>query len=219
MSHEEKLAATIMFNSGQSKFQMGDFSGALDDFRKVSFSLLDGQKHNNIGLCYYKMGIYDESEKEYLAAIKSDSNLTEAYYNLAVLYNAENKVERARMLLANCLRINRNFHLANAGLKRLQSAGQADWYEWWFDNKKIRKVFGTSLIGFILALIGLFGYLSFNRVENPSLAIPIGFLILILLLPSLRKVKVGLFEMETVIFGALATPLEPVLAPQSRRTR
>jgi tetratricopeptide (TPR) repeat protein len=125
------------FFRGQSKCAIEDYTGALEDLNKVSdqFPFSD-EKTTSIGHCYYELGFYEDAENRYREAIKSSPKLTRAYFHLAVLYANENKYDRAKKQLKTCLNINRNFSEARDAIKRLDGAGEPDWYRWWFGDER-----------------------------------------------------------------------------------
>lgn len=212
MSRKASVESTILLNRARAKFEIGDFTGALEDLKEISAVELEGIKSINMGLCYFKIGLYDEAERQYRAAIKLDSKLITAYYNLAALHTTENNIEKAKLMLRTCLKIDRNFLTALEALKSLRKAEHLDWFEWWFKTDGKRKFLGTVTIITIFALIALFGYLSFHGSERVGLSIPLGILVAMLMLPSLKKVKVGSIEMETLPVGSVATIIEPIFA-------
>ena len=87
---------------------LDDHISALVDFRKINEdnSNLVGDKHNNIGLCYYKQHKFKQAEQEYIKATDSSSKLTisNSYYNLAILYNNEGSRDKAKRMFENCLK-------------------------------------------------------------------------------------------------------------------
>jgi tetratricopeptide (TPR) repeat protein len=189
---------------------------------------LDGQKHISIGACYYSIGLVEEARNEYKAAIKSNPKLAEAYYNLGVLNNNDGKTDIARKDFENCLGIDRKFTKAKEALEKLDSpSSTSDWFKWWFSNGEGKKVFGIILILSIFALIifviATNTYTIYHNqnmasnMDNQSSAsqllginqnilsstitgiiIMVGLLIVILVLPSLRRVKVSYIELEPV---------------------
>jgi tetratricopeptide (TPR) repeat protein len=86
-----------------------DFSGSAKDFEKIKDEDIDGHqksiKYNNLGLCYYNKGrLFAKKAKEcFTTAIECYSKLGYAYYNLAVLYNRQNKEDKAKKALNECL--------------------------------------------------------------------------------------------------------------------
>jgi Na+-translocating ferredoxin:NAD+ oxidoreductase RnfA subunit len=80
-----------------------------------------------------------------------------------------------------------------------------------------KKVLGTGLIAAIILLVATTAYLStsskekeFAETEVAGLTIGIGFLLAILLLPSLRRFKVAGVEMETEPVAAKNVELVPL---------
>ncbi len=194
------------YSLGKTYGRLEDFSGALDEFRKITDQ--DSRTHNNIGLCYHEQGLYVQAEKEYFEALKSDPKLAEPYYNLAVLYNSEKKQSSAQRLLETCLNIERDFSKARAALKKLEGPEHLDWYQWWFGNGKHKKILGGGLLCLIFALILMTAYGSLISANVTGLAVSSGVLVVMLLLPSLKKAKVGVIELETELASA-----NPVLKP------
>src|SRR2546426_4744012 len=212
MSRRASTISTILLNRARAKVDIGNYAGALEDLKKIEGVEFEGLKCINIGLCYFKLGINDEAEKQYLAAIRFDSRLVTAYFNLAALYNSEDNLDRAKILLKTCLKLDRNFQNGKAALKSLSNSGQLDWYEWWFKTSRTKQTLGTVILIGIFALIALFGYLAYNGSENVGLSVPLGLLVGTLLLPSLKKIKVGSMEVETLPIGSVLTVIEPIFA-------
>ena len=210
------------FFRGQSKCALEDYTNALEDFNKVSdqFPFSD-EKTTSIGHCYYELGFYEDAENHYREAIKSNPKLVRAYFHLAVLYANENKNDRAKKQLETCLNINRNFSKARDAIKRLEGAGEQDWYRWWFgdehkDNNKntgkddkmrmkrfdFKQTLGKIVMAFIAGLIIMTVILAFSYPSSlaPSVVAALTFsmaiLIGVLLLPSLKRFKAAGIELE-----------------------
>jgi tetratricopeptide (TPR) repeat protein len=226
------------FNRGECKYRMEKYSEALEDFKKVKdSSALKAQKHNNIGLCYYSLTSFKDAEDEYREAIKSDSNLVEFYYNLGVLYNnINNQPDKANRQFNTCIKVNKKFSKARDAIEKLKGSNPLDWYNWWFGNGKIKKALVVVLILSILtfALIvgtmiaSIFSVLNSNLPANQSIISPAnqsiispaitgitiieGLLIVILLLPSLKRVKVLDIELEAKDIPIIKPNLEGLLS-------
>ena len=210
------------FFRGQSKCALSDYTGALEDFNKVSdkFPFRD-EKATSIGHCYYGLGFYEDAENNYREAIKSNPKLARAYFHLSVLYINEKKYDRAKKQLETCMKIDRNFSEARNAIKRLDGANEPDWYHWWFDeghkgnskntckdNKTIRNRFdfkpilGTIVMAFIAGLMitTLILACSYPSTLAPSavtgLIFSIAILMAVLLLPSLMRFRAEGIELE-----------------------
>jgi tetratricopeptide (TPR) repeat protein len=233
-SGKSELIATAYNNRGQSKYNLGNLVEALEDFQRVNMNDLNGRKFNNIGLCYYQLGLYKEAEMEFTKAIKADPRMVYPYYNLAVLFNAEGELNKSKRFLNICLKINRNFSKARDALKKLSSSSNPDWYEWWFSGGLKKKALGLILLVFTVSLILATAFISLvgpdfhiSYFKTPALATNvtvllvalIGFLLVILLLPSLRKVKLGEVELETIPFSPKLYELELSLPMTGRGGR
>jgi tetratricopeptide (TPR) repeat protein len=214
------------FYRGQSKCAAEDYTGALEDFNKVRRGqFAAAEKSTSIGQCYYELGFYEDAEKEYREAIKSNPKLVRAYYNLAVLYASENKYDRAKKQLETGYRIDRNFSVARDAIKKLEGLGQSDWYGWWFgddsdkgkmykdkDKKSKKKVGFKPILGMIvitsIALLMIVTIiLAFMYPSNlaasvvAALTFSIAILVGVLLLPSLRRFKAAGIELEPALFA------------------
>jgi tetratricopeptide (TPR) repeat protein len=206
------------FFRGQSKCAIEDYNSALEDLNKVSdqFPFHD-EKTTSIGHCYYELGFYEDAETHYREAIKSSPKIIRAYFHLAVLYANENKYDRAKKQLETCLNINRNFSKARDAIKRLDGAGEPDWYRWWFgdehkdnnnnkktgnDNKMRKKwwfdrkpILGTMVMAFIAGIMITTIILAFSYPSTlassvvAALTFSMAIMIGVLLLPSLKRFK------------------------------
>ena len=210
------------FFRGQSKCALRDYTGALEDFNKVSDKFpFRAEKATSVGHCYYGLGFYEDAENYYREAIKSNPKLARAYFHLAVLYINEKKYDRAKKQLETCMKIDRNFSEARNAIKRLDGANEPDWYRWWFgeghkgtskntgkDNKTMRDRFnfklilGTIVMAFIATLMITTLLLAFSYPSTlaPSvvtgLIFSIAILMGVLLLPSLMRFRVAGIELE-----------------------
>src|SRR5215207_7586880 len=216
------------FFRGQSKCAIEDYTSALEDLNKVSdqFPFLD-EKTTSIGHCYYELGFYEDAENHYREAIKSSPKITRAYFHLALLYANENKYDRAKKQLETCLNINRNFSKARDAIKKLDGAGEPDWYRWWFgdehkdnNNKKtgngneMRKkwwfarkpILGTIVMAFIAGIMITTIILAFSHPSTlassvvAALTFSMAIMIGVLLLPSLKRFKAAGIEIEPNLF-------------------
>src|SRR5215216_4143280 len=212
------------FFRGQSKCAIEDYTSALEDLNKVSdqFPFHD-EKTTSIGHCYYELGFYEDAENHYREAIKSSPKIIRAYFHLALLYANENKYDRAKKQLETCLNINRNFSKARDAIKKLDGAGEPDWYRWWFgdehkdnNNKKtgngneMRKkwwfarkpILGTIVMAFIAGIMITTIILAFSHPSTlassvvAALTFSMAIMIGVLLLPSLKRFKAAGIEIE-----------------------
>jgi tetratricopeptide (TPR) repeat protein len=164
--------------------------------------------------------------------IEINPKLVDAYYNLGVLNYDEGNVDTAKKLFESCLKTDSKFTNAKEALEKVNSnlTDTTEWFKWWFTGGIGKKVFGTTLIFSIILLIGIIMttiiFMSYNNqimaLNNQTLTLEIldvnkdiisqaitattilliGLLILILLFPSIRRVKVGdIIELEPVTSG------------------
>jgi hypothetical protein len=242
---------------GECKYRKQDYSEALRNYKNVTDPKPQyvGIKHNNMGLCYYQLGSYENAKNEYLEAIESDSKLVEAYYNLGVLYyNITKQEDEAKRMFEKCGENNPISSKAKEAIKSMAntSKSQPEWFRWWLgdkevkkelddkevkkelddkkvkkelDDKKVKKELGLiimfSIPSLIVATAIVIVYISIIKGEITSssisgLTIMVGFLVLIMLLPSLRKFKVAEVELETIEITSVKPEmdLEPTLSPK-----
>jgi tetratricopeptide (TPR) repeat protein len=214
------------FLRGQAKIALEDYTGALEDLNKVrTGQFRSAEKITSIGQCYFGLGFFEEAEKNYQEAIRSDPKSKRAFYSLAVLYANENKYERAKKQLETCVKIDRNFTQARDALKRLQSSGQLNWDDWWFSdsykdsknkavgkkNKIKRTITFKSILGGImiaLAIVTIAVFIALALMHPTDLAptvvggliFTMAIIFAVLLLPNLKKFKAAGIELEPVIF-------------------
>ena len=173
---------TTKFNKARYEYERGHILEALDYFREIesdSNAVMKSQIHNNIGLCYFDLGMHEEAEKEYLEAQRAYSKLAEPYYNLGVLYNKASEPDKAQRMFEACLRADYKFTKAKEALEKLEYAARktADWYEWWFVSSSVyKKALGVTIIAFIITLFLTTLYFSFTSLSLGSTALNLPFL-------------------------------------------
>lgn len=170
----------------------------------------------------------NEYEAAIESVTRSNSKLPEAYYNLGVLNNDDGKTDIARKDFEDCLKEDGKFTKAREALKKLDStSSKSEWFKWWFSSGEGKKVLGVMLILSIFALIiftiitnAFILYHNQNMASNTNnmtlgleifginqnilssaitgITIMMVLLIVILLLPSIRRFKVGEIELEPV---------------------
>jgi tetratricopeptide (TPR) repeat protein len=146
-------AGDAYFSIARSKYIQGDYSEALEYFKKVEDERLNAEKHNGIGLCYFNLGLIDDAEYEFREAIKSNPKLVEVYYNLGVLYNHEEQKDRAKALFNTCIRIDKSYSKAKLALREIEGTQQlSDWYHWWFKSGISKRMLGSGILGGIVIL-------------------------------------------------------------------
>jgi tetratricopeptide (TPR) repeat protein len=184
-----------LISLGVCKYRQEDYVNALGYFRKVDDYneeidrkyinrdlLTAAQKHNNMGLCYYNLGLIDEAREEFYKALKLNSQLDDSYYNLGLIETNEQNTNRAKTLFHTALAINQKNIEAKNALEKIQAVGKSpDWYEWWFRTSKYKRYFGwilVSLIGVFIAiafLVSLGTSFDFSWVafENVTTDVPV----------------------------------------------
>ena len=57
------------------------------------------------------------------------------------------------MMVDSCLKINKGFSDAWNAIKKLETAGKIDWYDWWFRKVRSKKIIGGILIALYYFLL------------------------------------------------------------------
>jgi hypothetical protein len=113
---------------------------------------------------------------------------------------------------------------AKEAIRNIDNSSQSEWFNWWFVGGKGKKIVGAVLLISVLSLTRLISIMIFhisvvNETISPQavtgLVVLIGFLVVILLLPNLRRVKVMDVELETEPLTLKKTELESVLLSPS----
>jgi tetratricopeptide (TPR) repeat protein len=149
------------FNIGRTKFKIGQYSRALENFRRIKDPKLESQKNNAIALCNFKLGLYEEAESDYKEAIKTDPENPESFYNLGILYYTQGKESRSKILFNTCIDIDGYYIKAKNALKQIEGSNQlSDWYQWWFKSDKLKKMLGIFLITTIILIFSVTIFVS-----------------------------------------------------------
>jgi tetratricopeptide (TPR) repeat protein len=86
------LKDTILLNRGRNRID-GDsnIKGSMKDLNEVirRNDDLAAAAKTNLGLIYYKQGLYEKAEAEFIEAIERKPDLPHPYHNLGVLYVKE----------------------------------------------------------------------------------------------------------------------------------
>jgi tetratricopeptide (TPR) repeat protein len=244
--YEAYKQKAILYSS-IARYYEGYYRDAVYNLIDVKDNDLKPIKHHYMGLCYYGFGMYDEAEKEFKSALglgeESDGQAKSVleteppippttYYNLAVVYSKQGKLEMAKQILKADKKSDYSKQ-AYAQIEKLGSGGQTDWYQWWFGSSGSKKAIGglvIFLIASFLAVIAIgalagnlsnpivsenstsnytneLDFIGFSNMELSQsilLIVVVVLLIAILLLPSLKRVKIGQLEFETLetVYGS-----------------
>ncbi len=219
----------LYFMRGQCKYNT-NFPRALDDFsyiddQKIIDNRKKSLKYNNIGLCFYQLELQEKAVECFNKAIDYDPQSVYAHYNIAVPYNNKNEKDKTRESLDKCLNIDGNFFDAKDAKKKLERPEHVDWYKWWFDKGRGKKVLGVAIIVALITFIAIPLLITERLVERPYfegnsteltnlvskginnqimawLVLTVGVLIAMLLLPNLQKFKMGTVELQTIPIDA-----------------
>jgi tetratricopeptide (TPR) repeat protein len=223
MTSQRKVTESDIFlHRGLAKYELEKYTEAIQDFKKITELNLEPHKYNNLGASYFQVGVLEEAYEECLKSIKADSRLVEAYYNAAVIKLQERKYEQAHKMLDTCLNIDKNFKPAHDLLVIINKKQESGWYTWWFKNGNVKKIFGGFIVLLLLIIVVsislniivgqknldfIFGQLMTGRnMLSPQISykdlgmvtLVIFVLLVILLLPSIKKLKMGPYEIETI---------------------
>ena len=219
------LKDTILLNRGRNRLDGGsNIKGSMKDLNEVirrNNDLAPAAK-TNLGFIYYKQGLYEKAEAEFIEAIERKPDLPHPYYNLGVMYakegggreGSQEKIERAKKLFQTALDMHGSkggFKEASSALQQIESSGTRknirDWYSWWFDAASFyKKGLGIALLALLLSGIVLIIYQTLIRdpQDLPHLSsysdLILGSLVIViflLALPLVTHLKIGsLIELE-----------------------
>jgi type IV pilus assembly protein PilF len=92
----ERKSSEAYYQLGSRALNEGNYQKAMLEFRKAeSFQPKDPQIQNAMGLVYFYMQKYDESEKKYKKAVALKKDYSESYVNLGSLYARQERYQEA----------------------------------------------------------------------------------------------------------------------------
>lgn len=208
LNPEPLLKVIVLLNRGRTFFEKGDIDDAYSDFTEacdmetrlnLNLPEVASIAHNNMGLIYYDRGLYEKAKSEYNLALSLKQNLPEAYNNLGIIYYDEGQRERAKKLFGTACTLNPDFDQAKTNLKKLEPAGGLDWWDWWFGigGTVMKRIVGGFLMVLLLSTIALGMRMVFWGKDVPTSLLGImGIIIVILILPWIKKLEVGPLKLE-----------------------
>ncbi len=103
----------IYNNLGTSKFNAGDYQGAIEAFDKaIELGIRDESALNNRGGAKYALGRVEEALEDYNLAIKRYPGFSESYRNRGVVFYKQQNFEAAISDYTKCLELNPNDGIA-----------------------------------------------------------------------------------------------------------
>jgi tetratricopeptide (TPR) repeat protein len=103
------IEANLLLNRGVNKIDKKDLIGAISDLKKATNDpSIAPLAHMNLGSIYIKQGLHEKAESELTGALDAKPDLSDAYYNLGVLYNVQGDRERAKKLFQTAYQMDRN---------------------------------------------------------------------------------------------------------------
>lgn len=124
----QDLTPSAYFTAAQNSFKAGDFKQALVHFKQAHKSGLHKPSlFYNIGVCSYKLGLYEEAKQAFLETATFPKMTALAYYNLAVVAEKQGDHATAISWLRKSLREARErdtklILLAETALSRIRSS-------------------------------------------------------------------------------------------------
>lgn len=116
--------SSALFMAGKEAFQKGLPEQALQNFLSARASgMVKPALYYNIGVCYYRLGEYEEAEKAFRKTAEYPDMASLAYYNLGLISLQQQERDAAiqRFQLAKSKTKNKKIHLmADAALQRLK---------------------------------------------------------------------------------------------------
>jgi 4-amino-4-deoxy-L-arabinose transferase-like glycosyltransferase/Tfp pilus assembly protein PilF len=115
---EKIIKASSLYQEKKYDLALKNFQELYDSFAKQGNQEMSLRTLNNVGLCYYKLANFKKAEEIFLNIIQEDSNYIKAYTNLARVYIALEKHEKAVNLYQRVLEIDPNNSKVQNLLKR-----------------------------------------------------------------------------------------------------
>jgi tetratricopeptide (TPR) repeat protein len=130
------------FGMGFSSYLRADYTGAIDSFKQALIAAyIEGEEQAEIydrerAIIYLYIGNalafqedWEGAQREYLQAVQTDKQLSEAHYNLGVAFAAQGQIERSISAFKGALEHNPQLYEAHFSLgrcyQRLDDAGRA----------------------------------------------------------------------------------------------
>lgn len=126
---------------------------------------------NNLGLLYYKKGLYEAAKKEYERALGKYES-AEIYYNLGILYRDLGDEKRAEALIRIAQRVDPKIGKAKDFLSSTEDDKPFSWWNWWFGERGSVKSYVGMLLavacGYFILMIGIASLPSATILTNET---------------------------------------------------
>ncbi len=116
---EAMLRAANLYNSGEYAAALKGFTLLHERYRAAEDTVVAQKLLNNIGLCRYKLGEFDEAEEAFETLIEEDPGYAKAYYNLGRVREAEGRRAEALRLYENAFAVEPFYDKARQAWKKL----------------------------------------------------------------------------------------------------
>jgi Tfp pilus assembly protein PilF len=113
--------------AGTALAEMGRWEDAITAYRRALAQPTLAQPHiahQNLGVALYNLRRYREAEDSLRFAIALESTLESAYYNLGLVFVAENRLDEAKAAFRQTRRIAPESAFGQAALERLKALGE-----------------------------------------------------------------------------------------------
>ena len=116
-----------LFNKGVDAFRSHDYKVALDYFERAQGGGLDNTKlYYNLGVTYYKLERFRESENAFLKVVHDPDMQQLATYNLGLIALKQGNNQKAESLFRKTLALNKSNKLAQLSAEQLNLLGYDD---------------------------------------------------------------------------------------------
>lgn len=106
------------------KTKDADFTAAINLYlRALADSPTFAPAHNNLGLCYLRLRRFNEAEQEVQRAVELKNDYAAAYFNLGLIYQAQQKLPDAVAAFQNSLRHETVAQYADGTRRKIQELG------------------------------------------------------------------------------------------------
>jgi tetratricopeptide (TPR) repeat protein len=121
--YDEANRSVLLFNIAQVHAQIGPYEDAIDYFgQAMAMDPNYSEYYNDRGAVYFKMGLLEHAERDYLAAIELSPPYPEVWTNLGQCYRAMDRMDDAVRAYTRALDLDPNSTLALVGRADAQFA-------------------------------------------------------------------------------------------------
>lgn len=103
---EDNFSIEYRLKTAMDLYEREQYNDAAEEFLAIIEQFgKDAGLYNNLGMCYYQVGSYEEATKAYNLALTLDPKMPEVYMNMADVYYAQDDMFEALTMLKTAIEI------------------------------------------------------------------------------------------------------------------